>query len=406
MSQVPAESGVAAARNPSRRLFLKSISWCAGAVLLSACAPRLAGGSAGTARPSGSAAGGAAWSAVVDAARQEGAVNVYGALGAGMSKDLPNAFESAYPGIKVNGTYAPAGDLISRILAERNAGKFLVDAITGPATQSVTSLKPVGAVAPLEPALLLPEVTDLSAWLDKHWWWIDSSEPNTTLAYQGYVGTTVSGNTKMVDLSQFTSYWDILDPKWHGKIVSYDVRRPGQGGVQMRFIYRSPELGSRFVDRLFRETGIVLSTDHRQMVDWLAQGRYQIGLWVSSTYIKAASDQGLPVAEVPGDQLKEGAPLSVGGGTINLADSPPHPNAARVFINWLLTREGQTLWQKAIQQPSLRLDVAREGLDPNSVPKPDRKYVFGGSEDFMRTSTDDIVNIINRALKGEPAGTG
>ncbi|MBM2810962.1 MAG: ABC-type Fe3+ transport system periplasmic component [Chloroflexi bacterium] len=345
------------------------------------------------------AAGGDDWSSVVDAARREGEVNIYGGISGGMREAIIAPFEKAYPGIKLNGTFGPSNDIVPRIVAEREARKFIPDVIVGPATQAVFILKPAGAVAPLEPAFLLPEVTDLSLWYQNRRWWVDANPPFTTLAFQGYVGTTISYNTHLVDPKEFTSFKDLLNPKWKGKIVSNDIRLAGQGGTQIRFMFNHPDLGVDFIDRLFGEQGVTFSTDHRQMIDWIAQGRYPIGLFVSSTQLKSAADLGLPVAEVVGDALREGAPISIGGGTINLADTAPHPNAARVFINWLLSREGQLSWQENVQQPSLRLDIARTGADPAAVPKPGVKYVDGGTEEFFSTSTEEIAVIVNAAME-------
>lgn len=374
------------------------IAACIGVILLVACQPSTAS--------SPPAALGAAppaiaqeWGQIVDAARAEGEVNIYGGISGGMREALIPPFERAYPGVKVNGTFAPSNDLVPRIVAEREARKFIPDVIIGPATQAVFILKPGGAVAPLEPAFLHPEVTDLSLWYQNRRFWVDAAPPFTTLAFQGYVGGTITYNTQQVDPREFTSYHDLLNPKWRGKIVANDIRRPGQGGTQVRFILRSPELGARFLDRLFGEMDVTLSTDHRQMIDWIAQGRFLIGLWISTTQTKTAVDLGLPLAEIPGDQLREGAPISIGGGTVNLADSAPHPNAAKLFINWLLSREGQIAWQENVQQPSLRLDVPRGDLDPTSIPKPGVSYVNGGTEEFFATSTDDVGVIVNTALE-------
>jgi ABC-type Fe3+ transport system substrate-binding protein len=370
------------------------------AALLAACqqpapAPSAAASASPSARPAG-------WDQLVEAARQEGQVNVYLGISAGAREALTGPFEKAFPGLKVQVTAGPSSDMVARLLAEREARKFLADVIVGPATQSTSSLKPVGAIAPLEPALVLPDVLDTSLWLENRLWWLDAAAPYTTLRFQGYVGTTVSYNTTVVDPKQFRSYWDLLDPRWKGKIVSNDIRRPGQGGVQLRFIWRHPELGPTFLTRLFSEQDVQLSADHRQMVDWIAQGQYPLGLWVSSTQVKAGAEQGLPLDEMAGELFREGAPISVGGGTVNLADSPPHPNAARVFINWLLSRDGQLAWQENVKQPSLRLDLPKDKLDSTGLPKPGVQYVDGGTEEFFLSVTpEEISTLVARALENK-----
>jgi ABC-type Fe3+ transport system substrate-binding protein len=151
---------------------------------------------------------------------------------------------------------------------------------------------------------------------------------------------------------------------------------------------------------------VLFSSDQRQMIDWLAQGRYLLGLWVSSTQLKVAVDQGLPVAELPGLTFKEGAPVGAGGGTVNICADAPHPNAAKVFINWLLSRDGQINWQETVQQPSLRQDIPRGDLEPEIIPLQDKPHTDGGTEEFFtRISDDDIRAVVLRALESREGRT-
>jgi ABC-type Fe3+ transport system substrate-binding protein len=83
-----------------------------------------------------------------------------------------------------------------------------------------------------------------------------------------------------------------------------------------------------------------------------------------------AKNQGLPVNEFSAFHFKEGVNLSSAFGSLALLNRAPHPNAAKVFINWLLSREGQTLFQKVISQPgdprnSRRLDVPKDHVPPD-----------------------------------------
>jgi ABC-type Fe3+ transport system substrate-binding protein len=148
--------------------------------------------------------------------------------------------------------------------------------------------------------------------------------------------------------------------------------------------------------------GLTLGTDHRQMTDWLAQGQYALGILLSPPEIGNAAAQGLPVGLISGEQFREGALITPGGAAVNLADRAPHPNAARVYINWLLSREGQLAWQQGAQEPSLRIDVPKEGLDPQIVPKPGVKYIDGGAEEHQRTTPGALIELISRALEKAP----
>ncbi len=387
----------------NRRSFLSALSLTCAAVLCgcgaSPAPPSTANASAGaSAAGSAQAQGsGSAWQQMVDAAKREGTVNLYGGNARDNQAMIP-LFEKAFPSIKVAGTFAPGGDLVTRIVAERTAGKYLADVLIGPGASAIVPLKPIGGLRPMADLLIGPDMVDPSKWFDGHLWWLDAKEPYTTLAYQGTVQESVYYNTKMVDPKQFTSYKELLDPKWNGKIVATDVRKPGAGAVPTRFMYKHPDLGPDFLRNLFGSTNITLSSNQGQMIDWVAQGRYLLGMFPNPPEVLHAAEQGLPVAMMPGDQFKEGAPIGPGGGAVSLVDKGPHPNAAAVFVNWLLSREGQTFWQEQVQQNSLRIDIPKEGFPTSNIPKPGVKYVNAATEDYAQLSGTVITDLVTNAI--------
>ncbi|HLY64056.1 MAG TPA: extracellular solute-binding protein, partial [Chloroflexota bacterium] len=349
-----------------------------------------ASGTASSAKPAG-------WDELVQAAKREGALTVYGGTDEGLRRTVTDDFQKAFPGIKVDATLADSTTEMTRITSERTAGRYLADLLINGSTIGLT-LKAAGAIAPLKPQLMLPDVLDESNWLQHRLWFEDAAEPYTTLSFQGLLITPFYVNPTIVKPSELTSYMDVLDPKWKGKMVSNDIRRSGPGGVPARFIYKQPSLGPSWFQRLYGDMNVTMSSDHRQMVDWLAQGRFAIGLFVSETEADIATDQGLPVAPVPLDQMKEGAAIGPGYGSIDLFDHAPHPNAAKLFINWFLSREGQTTLQRESQYPSLRVDVPKDGLRAAYVPKPDRQYADGGSEEYSKVTTTIFNDLITKAL--------
>jgi iron(III) transport system substrate-binding protein len=344
-----------------------------------------------TAQPSG-------WDAVVQAARQEGTVTVYGPPGAEYRTVLVEAFGKTYPGVKVEASFADINEKYTQVTAERTAGRFIPDVWVSGTSPTVTGMKEAGMLSPLGPALQLPEVLDTKAWLQGQLAWADAAEPRTTLMFQGGVNNVLFYNTSQLDPSQFSSYADLLDPRWRGKIVATDIRQPGPGGVPSRFMYKQSELGPTFFERLFGEQDVQLSSDQRQMIDWLARGQYTLGLLLSDTNVQQAIDQGLPVAAVPSDRFKEGASIGPGYGAVALMDKAPHPNAAKLYINWLLSKDGQTAWQTAIKTPSLRIDISKDGLPSDQMPKPGGNYTNAGVEDFARLTPTAIRDAINRGL--------
>jgi iron(III) transport system substrate-binding protein len=376
----------------SRRGFLRALTVGGGAAVLGACRPTTSGPMAPIPKtqPEG-------WDQVVEAARREGTLLVYGPPGPTYRPVLVNAFEKAYPGIKVDGVFGGGAENAQRLITERTAGRFIVDVlVSGPITP-LTTLKEPGIIQPLRPVLALPEVLDESLWHQGRLWWVAAPEPYTVLQFSGQASTIATYNKTMVDPTQFKSYWDFLAPRWKGKIVSTDIRTAGPGASPAHFVYKNPALGPQFLERLFSELDVRLSTDQRQMVDWLAQGQYPIGLFVSGTEIRRAEAQGLPISVMPAEQFREGAALTAAFGSMSLIDRAPHPNAARVFVNWLLSRDGQQAWQRETETPSLRTDLPKEGIP--DAPQPGVQYANAASEEYIRLQPSILRDLVTSALQ-------
>ena len=243
----------------------------------------------------------------------------------------------------------------------------------------------------------MPEVADTSLWRDNRLWWYDTFEPYTTLNYQGIAQAYLTRNTNLVDPNELTAWMDLLNPKWKGKIVSIDPRRSTRGGGAFRFTYWDPNLGPKYLKRLFGEMDITLSASSRQLVEWLARGRFHLAIGVGSLTVERAAAQGLPVALVPTQRFKEGAPMSSSGGTIALMARSPHPNASKVFINWFLSREGQMAWQRRTRQNSLRIDVPKDRLRPANTPIPGQTYTFHSTEK-IDTARKEVLAHMRRLL--------
>ena len=110
---------------------------------------------------------------------------------------------------------------------------------------------------------------------------------------------------------------------------------------------------------------LLLFRDRRQGLDWLATGKFPICFWCEG--VDKANTQGLPVDTF--GRMKEGAGLSAGQAIISYVNQATHPNAAKVFINWFLSRDGQLNFQKALGKAdegspdSLRIDIAKDDVD-------------------------------------------
>ena len=335
------------------------------------------------------------WERTIEAAKKEGQVVVYIS---GYEAVLPD-FEKEFPEIKVTAVTGRGNQLGPRLLAERRAEKYLADVSSTGANPNYQQYYLAKALDPIKPALILPEVTDPSNWyLKRHQY----SDPEAQFVFN-YVGSATYGavnyNTKLVDVKDFKSYWDLLAPKWRGKIAARDIREAGPGAGNTRFFYYHQDLGQAFIRKLFGEMELTLFRDFRQGPDWLATGKYAICFFCDVDVLK---QQGLPVDTFGPRVFKEGGGLVQQFGTVALLNRAPHPNAARVFINWLLSRSGQIALQRRTMHAESPADSLRTDIPKNEVPfeqrrLPDIKYLDTGKPEWM--DMKPILSVVNDALK-------
>lgn len=335
------------------------------------------------------------WEKTLEAAKKEGQVTVYIA---GYEAVLPD-FQKDYPDIKLVAVSARGTDLAQRFAAERRAEKYLADVYSAGGGSLYQLLYQGKMIDPIKPALILPEITDQTRWYQqKHHY----SDPEEQYVFN-YVGSAsyggISYNTTLVDPKQFKSYWDLLDPKWKGKILARDIRTVGPGSGNARFFYHHPELGAPFIRKLFGEMDVTLFRDYRQGPDWLAVGKYSLCF---SCDVDVLKDQGLPLATIGPKVFKEGGAMVQQFGSVTLVNKAPHPNAAKVFINWLLSRRGQITLQKRLvngESPadSLRIDIPKDDV-PMLVRRMEGvKYLDASNPEWL--DMKPILKVMNEALK-------
>lgn len=307
------------------------------------------------------------WEKTVIAAEKEGQLVI--SIGSGpLTKQEPlDAFQKAYPKIQVTTVRGRGSQLGPRIIAERRAARYLVDLVVTGKDTAFATLYMGKLLDPIKPALLLPEVVDQSKWWQGKHKYADR-EGQYIFVFTGIPGgANVTYNTKLVNIETLQSYWDLVHPKWKGKIVAFDPRIAGAGTTSI-FLFYHPALGPNYMRRLYGEMDVTLARDYRQSTDWLAQGKFAI--CVPCPDVTKAIHQGLPIAEAPG--FKEGEVMSSKGGTLSLVNRAPHPNAAKVFINWLLSKEGQIEIQKGGQARSDQYDSLRMDI-PKDIPEDVRR---------------------------------
>ena len=338
----------------------------------------------------------ARWEDVVRAAEKEGEVSVYATNSVGDLQVIWDAFRKKFPKIKLNAlSISTTSEMVTKVMAERRASQFLVDVVLGAPGATYNSFYRGKTLDPLPPALLLPEVTDLSKWWRGKHRYIDV-EGQYVFVYQSTLyGPPVYYNTKLFNLDSVKSVWEFLDPKWKGKMMSL-WPRANYVSTALLFMYHHPQVGGKFLDRLYGDMDLTYFSDFRQGTDWLAAGKFAVCFLCR---LRRAAEQGLPVAEADAYRFKEVPGIGSNNGAIALMSNHPHDNAAKVFINWYLSREGQIAFRQA--NTSAEDDTTtsmREDLPLDVVPEAARRrknvdYIEISRPDWMEWKpVGDLIN--------------
>ena len=313
------------------------------------------------------------WNKNVEAAKKEGKVVVSVPASAELRKDVERVFKQRF-GIEAELNAGRAASIVGKIQQEVKSGVFNFDVHMGGSESMVIGLLAEGILEPFEPALIQPEVKDPKQWWGGHIW-VDNAK-RFIYSSQAYQTENIWHNTDQVKPDEIRSFNDLLNPKWVGKIGYLDPRTPGSGASIWSFLWQLK--GEGYLRKLAGQK-LFLGRDQRVLAESLAKGK--VALVVGLTYysflpfIKA----GLPVKPLPNP--RDEVYISGGSGHVTIIKGAPHPNAAKVFVNWFLGKEGQEIFGKAMGQGTRRFDVdtqwlkefgmiaAKDSLTPDQFPK-------------------------------------
>jgi ABC-type Fe3+ transport system substrate-binding protein len=351
--------------NKARRFLSAGLFW----VLI--CAPAVYG------QPS-KAPGSAERDRIVDAAKKEGKVTVSLPASAEMKRQVEEQFKKRY-GIEVETFTARGSAGVRRMADEFKAGVRHFDLHIGGSSSIVSGMLDEGILDPIEPWLTFPEVKDSKQWWGGHLW-VDNAK-RFVYMFQAYLSEIIWYNTDLVKPDEIRSMDDFLDPKWKGRIGYLDPRTPGAGDSTWSFMWRTK--GEEYLKKLVAQD-LYLGRDQRLLAESLAKGRVAVMIGLSYYSYLPFLKAGLPIKTLP--TLKEGNYGTGGSGNLAIIKAPAHPNSTKVFVNWLLGREGQELVSRALGQATRRLDVDTRFL---------REFGTIAAKDVM--SVDDFLQIENQS---------
>lgn len=326
------------------------------------------------------------WEKVLRLARQEGQVTVGGFPLLG--KKMSAAFERD-TGIKMNYLGARPSQLTSCIAAEARANNMTIDAALGGGR--LLALIPEGLMEPLEPQIILPHNAQENFRNNTHKY-MDSAKKYLLQGSELVFGYLVV-NSDIIDPDELKSWKNLLDPKYKGKIISHDPRGPGPGQGATSWLYNTK--GLDFVKDLFLGQKAKYTNDNRQVIEAVVRGTHPIAFGVIPYMIERYRREGFKNIAVV---LPEDGPGYLTGGfsVLKQARNVPRPNAAKVFINWYISKPGQEVYEPVMLEKSRRKDVDT-GLPDYLKPKPGVEYYEAYNEKIY-FSRKVVVKAITDAL--------
>jgi iron(III) transport system substrate-binding protein len=281
-------------------------------------------------------------------------------------------------GVNIETTVSRPSVALARIRTEQKNGEFVWDVWMGGTSNMVNQGVPAGLFEPLPPMLILPEVKEVSNWRDADFIFGDSGKHVST--FSNKLEFYVLRNTKVVPEAKFETWDDLLNPKFKGKIAMRDASVPNAGTFALATAYGVK--GPDYLKKLLQQDPQIYNNP-KQLQQAIFNGGAAVSIGLETfQWDKCRADGGCKDVDM---MWNLGAAISLG---MSVPKKPPHHEAATVFVNWMLSKEGQTEWVKDWAKGntsgavSMRKDVAPFKGQERDLPDFDKpqNYVFVSTE--------------------------
>ncbi len=269
---------------------------------------------------------------LIAGAKKEGKVVFWSSMRIEDSRALAAGFEVRYPFIKVDIFRAGGEQIVNRALTEHLAGKTTYDVL------NAFALKVLQNKGLLQP-YAAPEATHYPVgFKDPQNFWVS--------LYSGY--NVIGYNTKLVSKAEAPRNWDdLLHPRWKGKLLMDDEEYFWHAGMLKHW---GEEKGRKYMEALSRQ-GLQFRNGHALLADLLSIGEFPAAVVVYPDHIEQMKAKGQTV-----EWVKSSDPILVNLAPVAVAARAPQPNAAKLFLNYSISKEGQEILQKA-RRASAQHDV-------------------------------------------------
>ncbi len=323
----------------------------------------------------------AEWKKTLAAANKEGIVVVYAQSSQRFRSYVQKQWAKDFPKIDISLTTMRGGQFIRRIKTERKAGKYLWDvAVTGSSSGYV--LSKVGILDPVLPEFIFPDVKDPKTWGGWKAAFFDD-DMKYIFATQGFLKTPYY-NAKIIPPAKAKRLGLklLFDPAYKGKIIWQDPLAIG-GGMTFSLVLRR-WMGDEGLKKFILDQKVVFAVKTHQVVERMVRGSMAIAIGpIVTSEIQPYIDAGIKLDIRPFGNSPNVAYKNVAGSFLNVYNRRPHPNATRVFVNWLLSKDIQYGISKVMLQDSRRVDVPSVA-EPARTPIPGANYIEPQRQEFRK----------------------
>jgi iron(III) transport system substrate-binding protein len=262
-------------------------------------------------------------------AKKEGKITLYAPLSPNAMSVIPPAFMKRFPGVTVDHIDATSDKLIARVLAEQKGGRVIADVISGALTYlpQILDLKIVEQV-------VIPEAAAYPAQLKGDLWVATDT--------QYYIA---GWNTNLVKKGEEPkAYEELANPKWKDSIMG----EPRDYQMLVGFAKRKYNNDEKAIDLLKRIAAnqVEFHRGHSQLIEFLMAGQRAICFTCYSHHFPVRMKKGAPIQPL----MTEG--VGEVGGSVMVMKGAPHPNAALLWVRWVVSEEGQKVYAQAGETPA------------------------------------------------------
>lgn len=309
-------------------------------------------------------------------------------------ESVVRVFQERFPDIKTQVSIIHPSQAAPRIVKEQEGKVYNWDVWWSTASNMNNVVLPAGGLEPITDYLILPEVKDESNWRDPKYLYTSDRGPYV-LVHTHFLQNLGLYNTEMVPGGKLTME-NILDPSLKGKIAIRVPSRPHGGTMMLAQIARTS--GIETVRKLLTDQAPVFIDNDQQVTQSVINGEFAVGIGTTEqTYSECVREGGCQTIRM--------FPVSfMHSRSVSVLKNPPNPAGAKVFINWILSKEGQeayvTEWSKTNNSGAISMRKDVQGNPEHADSTPD----FSNLDQYVAVSLDsgsaslkEITELYNKA---------